>query len=96
MYTGSHALDLHGCLSFLEESDLSRLVLTYPVGRHVGVRDLKTNDMKFIRQSENLKEITAIALSPNKKFLACCEIQRDDKSAYIQFYDMKSTFYKNT
>lgn len=96
MYTGSHSNELHGCMSFLEETDASKLVLAYPVGRHVGVRDLKSNEMKFIRQNENLKEITAMALSPNKKFLACCEIQRDDKSAYITFYDMKSTFYKNT
>lgn len=70
-------------------------MLAYPVGRHIGVRDLLTNEMRFIRCSDNLKEITALCLSPNKKFLAVCEIERDDKSAYITFYDMKSAFYKN-
>lgn len=80
----------------MEEADQSRLVLTYPVGRQIGVRDLKTNEMKFIRQHDNLKEITAMCLSPNKKFLASCELLRDDKCAYITFYDMKSTFFKNT
>lgn len=53
---------------------MTKLVLAYPVGRHIGVRDLKSNEMKFIRQSDNLKEITALCLSPNKKFLAVCEI----------------------
>lgn len=96
MYTGSQLHDIQNCLNFLEEADSSRLILTYPVGRQIGVRDLKSNEMKFIRQHENLKEITAMCLSPNKKFLASCELLRDDKSAYITFYDMKSTFFKNT
>ena len=96
MYTGNSIYDIQNCISFLEEADLSKLVVAYPVGRHIGVRDLKTNEMKFIRQHENLKEITGLCLSPNKKFLATCETQKDDKSAYITFYDMKSTFYKNT
>jgi hypothetical protein len=96
MYTGSQSHDIQACLSFLEDTDLNKLVLAYPVGKLVGVRDLKNNDMKFIRQSESLKEITALCLSPNKKFLAVCETQKDgDKAAYITFYDMKSTFYKN-
>ena len=71
-------------------------MLAYPVGKQIGVRDLRTNEMKFIRQHDNLKEITSLSLSPNNKFLASCETQRDDKSAYLTFYDMKSTFYKNT
>ena len=71
-------------------------MIAYPVGRHIGVRELKSNEMKFIRQHENFKDITAMSISPNKKFLAVCEQQRDDKSAYITFYDMKSTFFKNT
>ena len=96
MYTGSQLHDIQNCLNFLEEADSSRLILTYPVGRQIGVRDLKSNEMKFIRQHENLKEITAMCLSPNKKFLASSELLRDDKSAYITFYDMKSTFFKNT
>ena len=94
MYTGNSLFDVSNPLSFLEEADQSKLVVAYPVGRHIGVRDLKTNEMKFIRQHENLKEITSLCLSPNRKFLAVCETQRDDKSAYISCYDMKSTFYK--
>ena len=29
--------------------------------------------MKFIKQADTLKEVTAMALSPNKRFLAVCE-----------------------
>ena len=67
----------------------------YPVGRHIGVRNIVTNEMKFIRQNESIREITAMALSPNKKFLAVCEKHKSDLSAYITFYDMKSHLYKN-
>lgn len=33
-----------------------------------------------------------MTLSPNKRFLAVCERQKNDFSAYITFYDMKSGF----
>ena len=95
MATGSATHDISNCISFLEEPDQSRLILAYPVGRHIGVRDIRSNDMKFIRQSDMLKEITAMCLSPNKKFLAICEVQKDDKAAYIAFYDVKTPFFKN-
>lgn len=50
--------------------------------------------MNFIRQAETLKEITAMVLSPNKRFLAVCERHRHDLNAYISFYDMKSNSFK--
>lgn len=36
-----------------------------------------------------------MALSPNKQFLAICEVHKDDKSSYISFYDVKASFFKN-
>jgi hypothetical protein len=50
--------------------------------------------MKFIKLSEKLKEITAVSISPNKKFLAVCETQRDDRAAYVSFYDLKTDYYR--
>ena len=50
--------------------------------------------MKFIRQTENLKEITAMALSPNKRFLAVGERHKNDLNAYVSFYDMKNNVFK--
>ena len=50
--------------------------------------------MKFIIQSEQLKEITAMALSPNKRFLAVGERHKNDLNAYVSFYDMKNNAFK--
>lgn len=54
---------------------------------------MNTNEMKFIRQSETIREITAMAMSPNKKFLAVCEKHKNDYNPYITFYDMKSPLF---
>lgn len=48
--------------------------------------------MRFIRQPDSIKEITAMTLSPNKRFLAVCERHKNDTNAYVSFYDMKSNF----
>lgn len=50
--------------------------------------------MKFIKQPDNLKEITAMSLSPNKRFLAVCERHKNDVNAYLSFYDMKNNAFK--
>ena len=71
--------------------------LLYPVGKHIGIRDIKdqqTNAMKFIKQQDQIKEITCMCLSPNKKFLAVCERHKNDQNAYISFYDMRGSGYK--
>jgi hypothetical protein len=94
MNAGTSTYDISNGIHFLEEPDQSRLILAYPVGRHIGVRELRNNDMKFIRMSDNLKEVTAMAISQNKRYLAVCEIQKDDKNAYISFFDVKNPFFK--
>jgi hypothetical protein len=83
--TGSN--DLQNSINFLETPEPGQMV--YPVGKHIGVRDLSNNHMKFIRQSENLKEITCLALAPNKRFLAVCERHKNDANTYLSFYDME-------
>mmetsp|Transcript_2941 Transcript_2941/g.2776 ORF Transcript_2941/g.2776 Transcript_2941/m.2776 type:complete len:99 (+) Transcript_2941:183-479(+) len=45
--------------------------------------------MLFIKQSDQIKEITAMRLSPNKRFLAVCEKHKNDSSAYLSIYDVK-------
>ena len=68
------------------------------IGKHIGIRDIKDqqgNSMKFIRQAESIKEITAMRLSPNNRFLAVCERHKNDPNAYISFYDMKSAGFKH-
>lgn len=72
---------------YLDTSEPSHI--TYPVGKHIGVRDLGDNSMRFIKQQETLKEICAIALAPNKRFLAVCERHKGDTSTYLSFYDLE-------
>lgn len=84
--------DIDNSIGFLETSNQNTIV--YPVGRHIGVRNIESNEMGFIRHNENVKEITAMCLCPNKRYLAVCERQRNNLSAHICFYDMKTSAYK--
>jgi len=52
----------------------------------------RSGGMKFIRQPDIVKEITSLKLSPNKRFLAVCERHKNDPSAYIAIYDIKTVF----
>ena len=92
---GTPLNELRGSINFLEDSDTNRLLLVYPVGRRVGVKDLTSNEMKIISQNEPVQEVTSMSLAHNKKFLAICEKYKDDKCAYISFYDMKSALLRN-
>jgi hypothetical protein len=48
--------------------------------------------MKFIKQPDNVKEISSITLSNNKRMMAVCERHRQDNSTYITMYDVKNIF----
>lgn len=50
--------------------------------------------MKFIRQAESLKEVTAMALCPKWRFLAVCEKHWGNMNAFISIYDMKTPDFK--
>ena len=60
--------DVYGCLHWLDEN-----TLTYPVGRNVVIHNVQSNAQKFFLTSEKTESITAIALSPNKKYIAIAE-----------------------
>ena len=60
--------DVHGCIHWLDENTLA-----YPVGRNVVMHNVQSNAQKFFLTSEKTDSITAIALSPNKKFIAIAE-----------------------
>lgn len=48
--------------------------------------------MKFIKQAENVREISSMTLSPNKRFLAVCERHSGDPTTYIALYDITTLF----
>jgi WD40 repeat protein len=60
--------DVYGCVHWLDENTLA-----YPVGRNVVMHNVHSNAQKFFLTSEKTDAITAIAISPNKKFIAIAE-----------------------
>ena len=60
--------DVSGCINWLDDH-----TLIYPVGRNVVMHNVQSNAQKFFLTSERTDAISAIALSPNKKFIAIAE-----------------------
>jgi len=60
--------DIYGCIHWLDENTVA-----YPVGRNVVMHNIHSNAQKFFLTSEKTEAISAIALSPNKKFIAIAE-----------------------
>jgi hypothetical protein len=74
-------------LLFLESSDQPQII--YPIGKHIGIRNIVTNSMRFLHQ--DVKEITSLHLSShNKRYLAVCEKRHGDNNGWISFYDIKN------
>jgi hypothetical protein len=46
------------------------LKLVYPVGRHIGFRELETGKMKFLKMPSDAKCITALCFNTQKNLLA--------------------------
>lgn len=60
--------DTYGCLHWLDEHTLA-----FPVGRNVVVHNTQSNTQKFFLTSDKADAVTAIALSPNRKYIAIAE-----------------------
>lgn len=66
------------------------MVLAYPVGRQVGLRDLKTNQMKFLKNDlDEFMEITSLGFY-SQKYIAVGYIKQNDKKAYIAVHRIKN------
>jgi hypothetical protein len=55
--------------------------ICYPVGRHFAIYKLSNRSMTFIQETDKGKVVTptAISVSPDKKYLASCELAIDDE-----------------
>ena len=69
-------------------------------GHHIAIRDVddsagKTNISKinFITMPDQLKQITCMKLSPNKRFLVLAEQRKNETGCYLSIYDMKEPCY---
>ena len=54
------------------------------------IRNIEDHKMNFITQPDYVKQVTAMRLNPNKKFLLVCEQHVKDPSCFLSVYDLKS------
>lgn len=82
--------EVRNSLLFLEGS--SEPLIVYPVGKHIGIRNLANNSMQFIRQPEQVREITGLTISTGglRRYLAACELRQHDSNVYVSVYDVKN------
>nr|CCC89526.1 conserved hypothetical protein [Trypanosoma congolense IL3000] len=71
--------DVYGCISWVEEG-----TLLYPIGKTATAHNLNTNTQRFFEAGQRSGDITAIAVSANKKFIAMAE---SGPSAQVQIFD---------
>jgi hypothetical protein len=98
-HSPSTGQEIQNCLGFLkDEANAEKTILTYPIGRQVGLRDLKTNTMKFLGSptNEDFIEITAIGYSYSRKYIAVGFIKKlkNDKKAYVAVHNVKNAGQK--
>jgi hypothetical protein len=70
--------------------------IIYPVGKHIGIRNLLTQKMRFIKTSDSVRELSQIHVSGDKRHLAVAEKKKNDKSVYLYVIDLKSSAFKMT
>lgn len=64
----------------------------FPVGRHLAVRSLDTNEVTFINEPANVTAITTLSISKERtrRFLAVGEYLEKDKTAQVTIIDIKN------
>ena len=64
--------------------------VVYPAGHNTIIHNLEQRTQKFLTGTEKSEEITAMCVSPNKKFVAVAEKVRDatflDTAVYFDVY----------
>lgn len=83
---------IRDCVFFTDEDTNS---LIWPVGKHITVRSLESNEMNFIREPTRVTKITALALTPekNRRWLAVAEHIQTECVAQVSVFDMKKGAY---
>jgi len=87
LVTKRHSFGIHmECSQNIHWLDEARLA--YPVGRNLVFHNTQSNSQKFVQGAEKIDKITAIALSPNKKFIAVAE---SGEHPQIEIFDTNSS-----
>eukprot|EP00668_Euglena_longa_P029544 GGOE01036896.1.p1 GENE.GGOE01036896.1~~GGOE01036896.1.p1 ORF type:complete len:1223 (+),score=435.55 GGOE01036896.1:45-3713(+) len=83
MLTKRHAFgikaDVQDNIHYIDDA-----TVVYPVGRSVVIYNTQSNSQKFINASEKTDAITALAVSPNKKYIAVAE---SGETPCVSIYD---------
>lgn len=58
------------------------------------MRECETSQMKFIFIPDSVERVTAMQLTPNRRFIATAEKCHRDPQAYLSFYDLSSRTLK--
>lgn len=64
-------------------SSFKKLKLVYPVGRHIGIRNLGTNQMRFVKLPNDVKHVTSLTFNTQKTLLAVA-VRNQDLEGYEQ------------
>eukprot|EP00760_Papus_ankaliazontas_P029336 PhM_4_TR420/c0_g1_i1/m.15018 len=82
-----HSFGLHAdCAENVHWLDDTRLA--YPVGRNLVFHNTQSNTQKFLQGAEKIDKITAMAISPGKKFIAVAE---SGDQAQIEIFDTNNS-----
>ena len=64
--------------------------IAYPVGKHIGLKNLKTGKMNFIEMREDVREISGLYMSSGRRYLAVALRLVHDTSPYVVIYELRN------
>uniref|UniRef100_A0A1I8GFC8 WD_REPEATS_REGION domain-containing protein n=1 Tax=Macrostomum lignano TaxID=282301 RepID=A0A1I8GFC8_9PLAT len=80
-----------GNIYFVDEQ-----TVVYPCGNSIVLHNVDQKTQRFISLSEKCAGITAMAVSPNRRFVAVAEAARAEEKPLIHVYDVQTTKKKKT
>jgi hypothetical protein len=65
--------------------------IVYPVGKHIGIRNINTNGMMIIKEPDEVKEILSLTISTGgmRRYLASVERQVHNNFLWVSIHDLK-------
>ena len=67
---------------------LDEQTVIYPSGHNIVIFNTEQKTQKFIPGTENTEGITAMAVSPNHKYVAVAERAKEGEKAQVTIYDL--------
>lgn len=66
--------------------------IAFPVGRHISITNAETRASTFLLPDhfDKVQRITALALAPNRKYLACAEVVSEEEPAQVSIFTLST------